>query len=100
MVLVGRISSARVFEPTCAAMIQNKDELTIPLQLDQIPTAKEFRDAIESLSPEQQRFCKAFRSMQLASSVFGMLIIEIKPQLEKVLNLPSGALTKEIALTQ
>ena len=28
-----------------------------------------FRDAIESLSPEQQRFAKAFREMQLASSV-------------------------------
>ena len=29
-----------------------------------------------------------------------MQVIEIKPQLEKVLNLPPGALTKEIELTQ
>jgi hypothetical protein len=36
------------------------DEVTIPLLLEQIPTPKEFRDAIESLSPEQQRFAKAF----------------------------------------
>jgi len=127
---------------------QDKDDLKIPLMLDALPTAKEFKDAVESvrvvvvvvvvvcvhslthsleyflfssnththhilslthkqnhfnvkqLSPEQQRFCKAFRSMQLASSVFAVLTIEIKPQMEKVLNLPSGALTKEIALTQ
>merc|ERR1711904_461319 len=100
MVLVGRISSARVFEPTCAAMIQNKDELTIPLQLDQIPTPKEFRDAIESLSPEQQRFAKAFRAMQLESTLFGICVIQIKPQLEKLLGLADDALTKEIKLTQ
>jgi hypothetical protein len=34
-----------------------------------MPTPKEFKDAIESLSPEQRRFCKPFRSMQLASSL-------------------------------
>jgi hypothetical protein len=44
---------------------QNKDELKIPLLLETIPTPKEFKSAISSLSPEQQRFCKAFRSMQL-----------------------------------
>lgn len=38
------------------------------MDLEAIPTAKEFRDAIESLSAEQQRFAKAFRSMQLESS--------------------------------
>ena len=35
--------------------------------LETIPTAKEFKDAISSLSPEQQRFCKAFRGMQLGT---------------------------------
>jgi hypothetical protein len=38
--------------------------------------------------------------MQLESSVFGVCIIQIKPQLEKLLGLPNGALTKEIQLTQ
>ena len=38
--------------------------------------------------------------MQLASTLFGVCIIQIKPQMEKVLNLPDGALTKEIQLTQ
>lgn len=66
----------------------------------QIPSAKEFKDAIESLSPEQQRFAKAFRSMQLASTLFGFAVLQIKPQLEKLLKLPLDSLTKEIRLTQ
>lgn len=65
ILLVGRITSADHFEPKYATLIQNKDELKIPLLLETIPTAKEFKDAIESLSPEQQDFCRAFRSMQL-----------------------------------
>jgi hypothetical protein len=70
------------------------------LLLEQIPTPKEFRDAIESLSPEQQRFAKAFRSMQLESTLFGVCVIQIKPQLEKLLGIPDDSLTKEIKLTQ
>jgi hypothetical protein len=38
--------------------------------------------------------------MQLESSVFGVCIIQIKPALERLLNLPDGSLTKEIQLTQ
>merc|ERR1719189_129797 len=94
------LSSATSLEPTFAAIVQNKDELSIPLELSTIPTPKEFKDAIESLSPEQQAFAKAFRSMQLASTLFGVLVIQIKPQLERVLNLPEDSLTKEIKLTQ
>ena len=37
--------------------------------------------------------------MQLASSLFGILVVQVKPQLEAVLNLPAGALTKEIELS-
>jgi hypothetical protein len=100
MVFVGRIASATTFEPKYGMIVQNKDEIHIPLSLEQIPTPKAFRDAIESLSPEQQRFAKAYRAMQLESSLFGILVIQIKPQLEKVLNLSADALTKEIKLTQ
>lgn len=58
------------------------------------------------------RFAKAFRSMQLSSTLFGIAVIQIKPQLEKVLNvrlpvlptltcqLPADSLTKELELTQ
>merc|ERR1719380_463736 len=100
IVLVGRISSANTFDPKYAMVVQNKDELVIPLNMSTIPTPKEFKDAIESLSPEQQRFAKAFRAMQLESTLFGILVIQIKPQLERVLNLPPDSLTKEIKLTQ
>jgi ubiquitin len=80
-------------------IVQNKDDILIPLELETIPSAKEFKDAIGSLSPEQQRFAKAFRSMQLESTLFGVCVIQIKPQLERVLNLPADSLTKEIQLT-
>jgi len=100
MVVLGRIAGADLFDPKHAIILQNKDDLTIPLMLEQLPTAREFKDAIESLSPEQQRFAKMYRSMQLESSMFGMVVIQLKPQLECLLNLPHDSLTKEIALTQ
>jgi hypothetical protein len=53
-----------------------------------------------SLSPEQRAFAESFRAMQLESSVFGVCVIQLKPQLERLLELPEGALTKEIQLTQ
>merc|ERR1712137_886985 len=98
--MVGRILSNDLFDPKAAIIIQNKDDLNIPLMMEAIPTPKEFQDAIESLSPEQQAFAKAFRAMQLESTLFGVCIIQIKPQLEKLLNLPDDSLTKEIELTQ
>jgi len=100
VVLLGSLSGADLFQPKHAILVQNKDELSIPLNLETMPSAAEFRDAIESLSPEQQRFCKAYRSMQLEGSLFGILVLQVKPALEKLLNLPRDALTKEIELTQ
>jgi hypothetical protein len=100
IVLVGCLVSAHEFKPKYGMIVRNKDEITIPLDLEQIPTRKEFQDAIESMSPEQQRFAKAFRGMQLESTLFGVLVLQIKPQLETVLKLSTDALTKEIELTQ
>eukprot|EP01094_Clydonella_sp_ATCC50884_P009529 TRINITY_DN1905_c0_g1_i6.p1 TRINITY_DN1905_c0_g1~~TRINITY_DN1905_c0_g1_i6.p1 ORF type:complete len:933 (-),score=370.72 TRINITY_DN1905_c0_g1_i6:157-2922(-) len=100
MVLVGRIAGPQRFEAKHAMIVQNKDEVVVPLLLEPIPTPKEFADAIESLSPEQQRFARAFRSMQLESTLFGVVVIQIKPQLERLLNVPNDSLTKEIRLTQ
>ena len=97
---MGRIASADLFEPKFGIIIQNKDDLKIPLLLETIPTPKQFKDAIASLSPEQQRFAKAYRSMQLESTLFAVCVIQIKPQLEKLLKIPEGSLTKEIGLTQ
>lgn len=100
LIVMGKISGPDTFEPAAALIVQNKDELIIPLLLEQLPTSKEFKDAIASLSPEQQNFAKAFRSMQLESSVFGICIIQLKPQLERLLGLPPDSLQKEIRLTQ
>jgi hypothetical protein len=38
--------------------------------------------------------------MQLASTLFGIVILQIKPQMEKLLNLPRDSLAKEIQLTE
>lgn len=38
--------------------------------------------------------------MQLESSLFAIAVVQVKPQMEKVLNLDADALTKEISLTQ
>lgn len=100
ILLAGRISSADTFEPKIGVVVQNTDLLRIPLALEHIPTPKEFRDAVESLSPEQRRFAKAVRGMQLESTLFAVCVIQIKPQLEMLLKLPPGSLTKEIKLTQ
>ncbi|CAK9078298.1 unnamed protein product [Durusdinium trenchii] len=69
IVLVGRVLSATSFDPKYAMLLQNKDELKIPLEMSTIPTPKEFKDAIESLSPEMRSFAKAFRAMQLESTL-------------------------------
>ena len=100
VLVLGTMAGPNTFEPKDAIIVQNKDELLIPLITTILPSAKEFKDAIQSLSPEQQQFAKAYRSMQLESSVFGICILQIKPQLEELLGLPDGTLTKEIQLTQ
>lgn len=100
MVVLGRISSASTFDPKHAFIVENKEEMIIPLSGETFPSAKEFRDAIASLSPEQQRFAKAYRAMQLESTLFGVLLIQIKPPMERVLRLHPDSLTKEIKLSQ
>ncbi|CAB9506705.1 expressed unknown protein [Seminavis robusta] len=99
LLLIGNISGPNEFTPKDAILLQNKDEILIPLLTTALPSAKQFRDAIQSLSPEQARFAKSFRAQQLDSSVFGICVIQVKPQMECLLNLPQNALTKEIQLT-
>ncbi len=100
VLVVGTMVGLDKLDPQDAIIIQNKDELMIPLRLGEIPTSKEFKDSIQSLSPEQVRFAEAFRSMQLGSSVIGICVIQIKAQLEILLALPRDALLKETKLTQ
>lgn len=100
MLMVGTMTSADTFDPKHAIILQNKDEVAIPLIMNTLPSAKEFKDAISSLSPKQQEFASAFRTMQLGSSVFAVCIVQLKPQMEKLLHLPPGSLAKEIQLTE
>ena len=125
---MGRIAPGGEFELSSGAILKNRDELRIPLELAELPTPQAFRDAIASLSPQQQALAAAFRGLQvrprsgpqfhpsrhhpshpaltlstplqLESSLFGVLVVHIKPQLETLLALAPGALTKEVALTQ
>ncbi len=100
ILMIGRVSGPNKIDPTHAIVVKDADMLKIQLNMDVIPTAQEFRDATISLSPEQQRFARAFRSMQLSSTLFAIVVIPIKPQLERVLNLVEDTLTKEIQLSQ
>ena len=71
LMVIGKIlPGGGALDPEHAIVIQNKDELIIPLLLDKLPSAKAFQKAISSMSPEQQRFSKAYRSMQLSGTVF------------------------------
>ena len=128
IMIVGNMTDSSTLDPKDAVIVQNKvcefvlgerlsgmfncpntyfdsssssqDEVIVSLLLDELPTAKEFKDAVKSLSPEQQRFARAYRKMQLSSSIFGVCIVQIKPQLEALLGLPADALDKEMKLTQ
>ncbi|KAJ3144159.1 hypothetical protein HDU89_008943 [Geranomyces variabilis] len=100
ILMAGPISTSSDFEPLAAIIIKNKDELHVPLSLEQIATSQEFDNAIESLSPEQQGFAKAFRALQLQGTLFAVCVVDIKPQMELLLNLPPDSLTKEIKLAQ
>mmetsp|Transcript_17618 Transcript_17618/g.22436 ORF Transcript_17618/g.22436 Transcript_17618/m.22436 type:complete len:959 (-) Transcript_17618:118-2994(-) len=100
VLMIGTIVDRNHFQPRHSLIVNNKDKVSIPLNCEPLPTAKEFRDSIESLSPEQQRFAKSYRELQLESTLFAIAVVPIKNSLEVVLNLPDGALTKHIKLTQ
>lgn len=49
LLLVGKLSSAGTLSASHGCILSNKQELSLPLELNMIPTAKEFADAIESV---------------------------------------------------
>lgn len=67
LLVIGTMSGPNQLEPKHAIILQNKDDLLIPLLTEVLPSAKDFKRATASLSPEQLEFCQAFRSMQLES---------------------------------
>ncbi len=119
IVMIGRMIGAE-FDPTYGLIVTNKDHVKIPLEMNSIPTAAEFkvkkkknkkerdvfffflRDqkrATVSVSPEQQVFATMFRGKQLGDT-FAVCVVQIKPTLERILRLEEFSLTREIQLTQ
>eukprot|EP00435_Cladocopium_sp_Y103_P051810 s858_g16.t1 len=66
------------------------------------PLTKSLVLAMAAYEWEQEHYemAVAFRAMQLESTLCGILVVQLKPQLERLLRLPPEALTKEIKLTQ
>lgn len=98
--VVGKIVSNGEFEIEIATIVKDKEDLVIPLVLDTLSSPKVYYDILASLSPQQQAFAEAYRNMLLKQSVFALAVVEVKPQLEYLLNLSVGSLTKEVQLTQ
>ncbi len=65
-----------------AMILRDKQSLEIPLELEVIPTERQFQEAISSLSPTQKSFATMFRRMQQSQSAFAILVVQVKPQLE------------------
>ena len=100
ILLIGRILNNNEFQPEHGILVKDKDIVNIPLLLEMIANQKVFKKAIRTLSPTQQAFVTAYRNMQLQHTLFGLVTIQIKPQLEKLLNIRDDSLLKEISLTQ
>ncbi|KAL7465690.1 hypothetical protein ACHAXS_006014 [Conticribra weissflogii] len=100
LLVIGSITASRIFEPKDALIVQKNDEFILPLILRTLPLSDDFDDLVCSLSPEQQRFARSAREGQTESSLFGVCVVEIRPQLEELLGLQVHSLTKEIRLTE
>jgi hypothetical protein len=100
VIVLGTMDSNTSLLPKHAFILQNRDSLSLVLWLETLPAPKEFTKAVDSLSPEQQEFARAFRAMQLESTLFAFAIIQIKPHMEQILHLEENSLIKEMKLTQ
>ena len=100
LLLTGTISHHQCMDISNAMLIQNKDEVMIPLTLIRARAIGDFNGLVSSLSPNQQSFARMAQERKLESSVFGICVIEITPQLELLLGLPPNSLTKEVNLVQ
>ena len=100
IMLIGRVTEENSFETHLALVVKDKDCFDIDILTKSMSSSTDGMLNMKSLSPEQQRFSKAYREMMLKKGLFSILFIQIKPQLEHILNLPSESLTKEISLTK
>jgi hypothetical protein len=68
IVMVGRIVSADVFEPKYAMIVKDKDEVRIPLEVETIPSAKEFKVRFVRMSFATDTFPRTRSARCLLSS--------------------------------
>lgn len=85
VLLLGQYNDC-IFTPLYGTVIQSKDELTIPIEC--------YTNDLSNIPPEQREFIKKFRKMKKSVPFLGICIIQLKELIEKVLNLPSGSLSK------
>ncbi|KAL3805783.1 hypothetical protein HJC23_007744 [Cyclotella cryptica] len=98
LLLTGNVSHNHCMNVKTAMLIQNEDEVTIPLHLSRALPVGDFHSRVSSLSPQQQSFAQAAAITQLDSSVFCVCVVEVRPQLELLMRLPPDSLTKEVSL--
>merc|ERR1712167_76353 len=84
--------------PKAAIVLKDGDSLQSVLDLEEIPTKRAFKKAVKSLSLEQERFASAMRAMKLSNTLFTVAIVQVLPQVEKILNLPRGSLNKNLEI--
>ncbi len=100
VIVLGRLEQNNRLVPEHAVLVQSRQILEIPLGLEVLPSQREFREAVASMSTEQRDFAQAFRAMQLSSTAFAVLVLHVKPQLERLLNVPRPVMTRELALAR
>lgn len=101
IVLVGNLIYENEFQPQWAQIVikSSNEQIQVPIEINKIPSLKRFKKSIRSLSNHQQQFASSIREKTLSSSLLGICVIQVKPQLESILRLPFKLLTKEIQMT-
>ncbi len=100
IVVLGRLEPKNRLVPEHSVIVQSRQTLEIPLRLEVLPSQGEFRDAVASMSREQRDFAQAFRAMQLSSTAFAVLVVQVKPQLERAMSVGRHVMTRELALAR
>ena len=99
LLLLGTVNSANEFHPQYGITLRNKDQFKIPLHSEyQFSTFHFSEEMHTALSPDQQQFIKMFTKLQSDGNIFAYAVIHVKPQLEKIFNLPPLSLSKDLRL--
>jgi hypothetical protein len=99
LLLIGRVVEPGKFDAQFGVVVRDGEDLSVPLDVETVPSAAQFKAAARSIAPEQERFARMYRDKQLSCTLFAVCAVPIRPQLERVLRLPENAMTKEIRLT-